>query len=588
MIRKRLALMLFLFILLGSSQYSGTSIVAKQDSVVTDFSSISPRLSQTTKRVVIITVDGLKADFLNDTSLPELPTIEWVVREGTVAKGLLMPNPTLTATGHVSIGAGANSSVHGIMGNTFYDWKDNFTYSFFADPSDPYRNTSISANLLLAPQGFHWAEMQGRKSAAIGWPYSDKKFNNSVEPFVNLPYSQISSDNNQKIAERIVKALTENPDIELLYARLPGVDSASHHGGLYSDAYYDALKNVDDALRILFQGLNDSGLMGSTTFMIMGDHGFAETDDSNFFLEEQSLFKEAVTTTGMSPIIAHDAGFAYLYFPKETNETKVQVFANYLKQIPQVDEVYVNEENSKIGMYNPLRGMNISVWYLPNVSRNFGSPFDGMHGYLNKNPQLQAALLMLGPEIMANQTIDVVKAIDITPTALDILGIDPMPTAQGTPISDIFRTTAKEISYPDLYPPIIRSVTITPGSPKAGENITALIVAEEYSGFDFDKSKVEISVNGTFVKEVSLSPGTPALTANLGSFDGSSSVTIKVVLFDQTGKYSEATKQFEVLPGEAEPKEGGGGFLPGLTWTILIFSIGAVSVLGRRKIRTKR
>ena len=309
MIRKRLALMLFLLVLLASSQSTGVSVATTADHYydLTNSLPASPKLDQTTKRVIIITVDGLKADFLNDTSLPELPTIEWIVREGTIAKGMLMPNPTLTATGHVSIGAGANSSVHGIMGNTFYDWEDNYTYSFFADPSDPYRNTTIGANLLLAPQGFHWAEMQGRKSAAIGWPYSDGKFNKTIEPFVNLPYSQISSDNNQKIAERIVKALTDNPDVELLYARFPGVDSASHHGGLYSEAYYDALKNVDDALRIMFQGLNDSGLLKSTTVMIMGDHGFAETEDSSFFLEEQSLFKEAISATGLSPIIAHDA-----------------------------------------------------------------------------------------------------------------------------------------------------------------------------------------------------------------------------------------------------------------------------------------
>ncbi len=583
MIGKRPALMLFLFILLGLSQSTGLPTRATSDYYSPSISVVTPpKLDQTTKRVVIITVDGLKADFLNDTSLPELPTIEWIVKEGTMAKGMLMPNPTLTATGHVSIGAGANSSVHGIMGNTFYDWEDNYTYSFFADPSDPYRNTTIGANLLLAPQGFHWAEMQGRKSAAIGWPYSDGKFNKSIEPFVNLPYSQISSDNNQKIAERIVNALTENPDIELLYARFPGVDSASHHGGLYSEAYYDALKNVDDALRIMFQGLNDSGLLKSTTVMIMGDHGFAETEDSSFFLEEQALFKEAVSVTGLSPIIAHDAGFAYLYFPKESNATKARVFANYLKQIPEVDEVFVNEENAKIGMYNPLRGMNISVWYYPNISRNFGSPFDGMHGYLNKNPQMQAALLMIGPEILANHTIDVVKAIDITPTALDILGIDPMPTAQGSPLTGIFRTTPKEISYPDMYPPIIRSVTITPGSPKCGENITALIVAEEYSGIDFERSKVEISVNGTFARDVSVSPGTPALTANLGSFEGASSVTIKVILFDQTGKSSEATKQFNVLPGEKVEKEGE-SFLPGLTWTLLIFSFSTIAILRRKR-----
>ena len=577
--------MLFLLVLLGSSQSTGVSVDTTADHYydLTNSLPASPKLDQTTKRVIIITVDGLKADFLNDTSLPELPTIEWIVREGTIAKGMLMPNPTLTATGHVSIGAGANSSVHGIMGNTFYDWEDNYTYSFFADPSDPYRNTTIGANLLLAPQGFHWAEMQGRKSAAIGWPYSDGKFNKTIEPFVNLPYSQISSDNNQKIAERIVKALTDNPDVELLYARFPGVDSASHHGGLYSEAYYDALKNVDDALRIMFQGLNDSGLLKSTTVMIMGDHGFAETEDSSFFLEEQSLFKEAISATGLSPIIAHDAGFAYLYFPKEQNKTKAQVFADYLKQIPEVDEVFVNEENAKIGMYNPLRGMNISVWYYPNISRNFGSPFDGMHGYLNKNPQMRSALLMIGPEILANQTIDVVKAIDITPTALDILGIDPMPTAQGSPLTGIFRETPKEISYPDMYPPIIRSVTITPESPKGGENVTALIVAEEYSGIDFERSKVEISVNGTFARDVAVSPGTPALTADLGSFEGPSSVTIKVTLFDQTGKSSEATKQFSVLPGDNNVEKEGGGFLPGLTWTLLIFSFMTIAILRRKK-----
>ncbi|WP_199300233.1 alkaline phosphatase family protein [Trichocoleus sp. FACHB-262] len=62
--------------------------------------------------------------------------------------------------------------------------------------------------------------------------------------------------------------------------------------------------------------------------------------------------------------------------------------------------------------------------------------FYGAHGYDPNLPEMQASFLAIGPDFNANALSDLerVRSIDIAPTILDLLDVEPAPTVEGTSI----------------------------------------------------------------------------------------------------------------------------------------------------------
>ncbi len=61
--------------------------------------------------------------------------------------------------------------------------------------------------------------------------------------------------------------------------------------------------------------------------------------------------------------------------------------------------------------------------------------FYGAHGYDPELPEMSAIFFAAGPNINRRRTIPVVRNIDIAPTVLQLLGVNPADTVQGTPIN---------------------------------------------------------------------------------------------------------------------------------------------------------
>ena len=68
--------------------------------------------------VVLVSFDGLRADFLDRF---EAPNFQRVMRQGTRAKSLIPVFPSLTFPAHYSIATGMYADRHGIVGMNFFD-----------------------------------------------------------------------------------------------------------------------------------------------------------------------------------------------------------------------------------------------------------------------------------------------------------------------------------------------------------------------------------------------------------------------------------------------------------------------------------
>ncbi len=404
----------------------------------------------TVKRVIVFSADAFRHDYFEKTSLP---TIEWLIGQGVKAAYNVPSNPSVTAVNHVSMITGNHPDVHGILGNTFYDWEDNKSYSLFAEATDPYRDTNTGLHLMSAQPSVLHAEEAGIATAVFAWPYVDDGTTyGGAAPTYVFDYDYFGAENTRTtmgIAKKTVDTIIAHPEIGLAFSWWPGVDSRGHYAGIDSTFMIDELEKVDNALAYVIQRLQEEDMLRETVIILASDHGMAPVHDTNFFLEEKACFELAINMTGIEPYIAHDAAFELLYFMDETNVSKVEEFATYLEGQTGIERVFVNEENEGIDIFNANRGINISVFLEPGYCRNFGDTYVGMHGYLNTNSDMHGIFIAAGPSIKQNTTIDGISMIDIAPTVLSLKDSLSDFETEGTVLSGAIGDRTTEFLNPD-------------------------------------------------------------------------------------------------------------------------------------------
>ncbi|TET81327.1 MAG: alkaline phosphatase family protein [Candidatus Heimdallarchaeota archaeon] len=492
----------------------------------------------TVSRVVIFSMDAFRYDYWSRTG--DAASFEWIKEQGVTAAYNVPSNPSVTAVNHVSIITGNHPDKHGILGNTFYDWETNKSYSLFSDASDPYRDTNTGLHLMTTKPSVIHAEEQGIKTAVFAWPYVD--FGTEFEgmsPTYLYDYDWFGANNlrtDKGIANKVADTLIDDPDIGLVYAWLPGVDSIGHSTGPDSVGIKQVIDfSLDVALRTFFEKLESAGLLEETVVILESDHGMAAVTDDDYFLETKSFYLDAVANTGLDPYIAHDAAFELLYFIGETNTTKVEEFAGYLYGQDGVQAVFVNDEHNSINIDNPARGVNISVWLEPGRSRNFGGSYLGMHGYLNNNTDMRGVFLAAGPGIAKNSAIGGIDMIDIAPTALALLGIESGFASDGSVLSSIYGTRTEAFSFPDMYAPSISTITLNPTEPRAG--VDNVIEVKVYEFGTIVSAEAEITIDNGTVRTIDLEDigSNNTFFGTMGDFIEGQVVSVIVTVEDSIG-----------------------------------------------------
>ncbi|MCG3226574.1 MAG: alkaline phosphatase family protein [Candidatus Heimdallarchaeota archaeon] len=405
--------------------------------------------SNTISRIVVFSIDAFRHDYFDKT---DLPAIEWLIEQGIKAEYCIPSNPSVTAVNHVSMITGNHPDEHGVLGNTYFDWEDSKAYSLFDDATDPYRDTNTGLHLLTAEPAIIHAEDNAIVTMAVGWPYVESgTLYEGKEPEYVFDYDYLGTNQirtNGGVATKVVDVIKNHPEIGLVFATMPGVDFVTHNHGTESYRVDDVLENVDNAITRFLEEMERSDLLKETVVVLASDHGMADVADDQYFLDEKSFFINAETQTGISPYIAHDAAFDLLYFIGETNVSKVEEFADYLRGGDGIQAVYVNEANSAIDMNHVNRGVNISVFLEPGRSSNFGGSYEGMHGYLNNNTDMHGIFVAAGPGIKQNVSVPGMNIIDIAPTVLDLLEIESGFSSVGTILTNIQGSRSEDFSFP--------------------------------------------------------------------------------------------------------------------------------------------
>lgn len=249
-----------------------------------------PVISQTPRRVLVVSIDGLDQRYLAEADRRGLriPNIRKLMREGQWADGVVGVVPTVTWPSHTTMISGVDPSVHGIEGNRRPR----------AEGGEYYWNVS----LLKAKTLIDAMKTAGRSAAAITWPvtvdapltynlpeYFERRQGGSMD-LRSIESKSAPPDLVQKIAEmyptfaqqwmddrtRTLATLyllkTAHPDLILVH--LVNLDAEAHDTGPFTREANATLEHIDQLVGDMLRALPSE-----YNFVLVSDHGFEKVDE---------------------------------------------------------------------------------------------------------------------------------------------------------------------------------------------------------------------------------------------------------------------------------------------------------------------
>jgi predicted AlkP superfamily pyrophosphatase or phosphodiesterase len=403
--------------------------------------------------VVLVSLDGFKAEYLD---LFDLPNLQRIAKRGTRARWMQPVFPSLTFPNHYSLVTGLEPARHGIVSNRFYDpaRKQQYIYTDNGIVSDGswYGGEPIWIT----------AERQGMVAACYFWPGSEAAIN-GVRPTIYHQYS--SAVPSLTRVETVIGWLGLSPErrphmITLYFSDL---DSAQHSARLDDPAIELVAKSLDRTVGLLLDGI-DALPHGNQVYLVLtSDHGMVE------MTQKQTIqLASLLDTPDLADLEASFAGpVANLHVRGDA--TRVRQLRDKISSRLTRGDVYLREDLPERFHHrsNPRSGNIVIVmdegWTM-SVPRAAaadapravsGKPAEprpprperwGAHGWDPEIPSMRALFLAMGPTVRAGATVGPVRNIDVYPLLAEILGLQPPPDIDGR--SGAIRTMIERVPEP--------------------------------------------------------------------------------------------------------------------------------------------
>ncbi len=413
------------------------------------------------RHVIVMSIDGLAAYALHDPLIP-LPNIRALARDGAAAEAMLPVNPTVTWPNHTTMVTGVPPVKHGLLYNGL---------PVRAEPGATGAPVRIEAHvdkpeLVLAPTVYDIAHEAGLTTAEVDWvaienaptiTWDFSEYNKPQSPLVRemVQAGALSEDEVQRyggspitfrdeIWTRAAEYLITTHKPNLLLFHLLTTDSMQHQYGARTLGAATGLVLADTRVGRLVDAVKRAGLLPTTTFVIVSDHGFKTYKRqirANVVLKEHGLGDQAwaVPEGGTAMIyVTGGADKAATIAAVKAAFTGVEGVSNVLTPaelvangypspdvLPRMSEVVLAAAEG-YGFVGGTTGA--AVGDVP-AGSNIGA-----HGYLNTDPDMQAVFIASGAGVTPGTTLGVIRNLDVAPTIAAWLGLT-MPDIDGRPLA---------------------------------------------------------------------------------------------------------------------------------------------------------
>ncbi|KAL6308356.1 Phosphodiest-domain-containing protein [Sparassis latifolia] len=335
------------------------------------------------KTALIVSIDGLRADYLDRGLTPHLLDI---AKKGLRAKSMKPIFP------YVPLRTGLYAESHGIVGNNFWDpeTEKEFLYSSI--------DSAWDSSWWLGQPMWETAEQAGIITANLMWPGPPTTMT-GASPTYFVPWKDKVplQEKLDQIVAWIDLPLDERPQLIMAYE--PSLDQAGHLAGPASELVNKVLHNVDVFAKDLHSVLEARNLTDIVDIVFVSDHGM--TDTSN----PEHIYIDDILGEGFS-MIEHEDGWPSMglrFRPEADDEKYLNILLAAAKASGGKFAVYTH--NTMPERYHFAHNYRISPIYvvprmgyvLTNRIENGTGMSKGNHGYDNSEPSMQAMFVAHGP-----------------------------------------------------------------------------------------------------------------------------------------------------------------------------------------------
>lgn len=410
-----------------------------------------------TRQVVMISIDGLRPDYLLEADALGLaiPRLRRLMSTGAVAAGMTSVWPTVTYPAHTTLVTGARPTRHGVATNY---------------PFDPMRTKPGAwlwyADAIRTRTLWNATRAAGLTSAACYWPVTV-----GAEVDWNLPqiWKTKTDDDDELLRATATPGLADamragigalpaehRSDLErskgaawllrekrpeLLLAYLTDLDTSQHATGPFSRDARTTLEAIDAGVGRIIDAANPAD---QTTFVVVSDHGFLPvsrlTRPYVLFAKEKLVEIERdklktwraalMPAGGMCGVVLSDPSDAALR--SRVGEVLSRAAAD---RAIGIRRVIGEAELGRLGGF-PGAAFALEAETGFELSPSLDGPLTdtashlGTHGYAPDRPEMHAALVLSGAGIKAGAKLGVVSMLDVAPTVAALLGLT-LPDAEG-------------------------------------------------------------------------------------------------------------------------------------------------------------
>ena len=400
--------------------------------------------------VLIISIDGLRADILNNSEV-EIPTLRSLAANGVMAEGMQPTNPTLTWPGHTTLVTGVGAHQHHVLFNG--------KVMRSTDGGLPVRINSRASKseLVRAPTLYDAFFESGLRTAEINWPatrfaetihdgFPDSPDNvgsmtdelqwdlyeaGILSDMTNFALWQHDRAGRDRIWQQAASYLIENRMPDLLLVHFLPYDSATHRYGLNSGESKLALENTDALIGDLMSSLERSGQLDRTTIFVISDHGFVDTPRTilpNLMLHYEGfleLDEDKQIIGGRAQVLA-TGGFGMVYFQDATDELLIEEVKELFEHHHGIEKVIAVDEFQDFGLPEPTESDQVgqlAIFARPGFALNIATEHDEIeldsaaydfalahHGFLNHHRQMNAVFIAWGRGIDIGKEYGIIDA----------------------------------------------------------------------------------------------------------------------------------------------------------------------------------
>lgn len=372
--------------------------------------SLFAKEAKTPNYLIVLSMDGFRNQYIQDHNTPNFDNIAKIG-----VKSVIVPAfPSKTFPNHYTLATGLYPDHHGLIFNTFYDYKNNRWYK--VSNRDAVEDGSFYGGEPI----WSTAELQGLKSATLFWVGSEAAIN-GIQPTYWKKYQHEMPFENRidTVISWLKKPKSQRPRLIMWYLHEP--DSWGHKYGPDHKIMAEKIEYLDKFYGSFHERLKTLSIYDSINVILTSDHGMGKIDKKRVVYFDDYLQKSWINKdNGSNPV--------WMFEPKENFTDSILI---HLQNVDHIN-VWKKEDipdNLHYGTNNnimPIVVVADSAW-----SIGWKSPFHknsytgGTHGYKPSNKDMHAIFYAFGPDFKSNYRYEKFENIHLYSLMAKLLNLKP-------------------------------------------------------------------------------------------------------------------------------------------------------------------